>query len=344
MKAAVFLGNEKIEVREVPVPVPPPGEVLVKVRACGVCGTDVHLYEGTALGATPPVALGHEITGTVAGLGQGVNDLTEEETVCIDPVVGCGICRFCRRGRTNLCENYRIIGYARWGGFAEYLVAPRTHVHRIAPHVSAAGGILAETLACVLNGYNRLEIEPGSSVLLVGAGTVGLLWNNLITHSCVAELVQVDVIEERATLARELGADRVWCTGHPDGIADFKKEYQGDFDLVVDCSGTPDGILLGMEHIRAGGTFMVFGVCDKNVTIPISPFDLFNKELRIIAAKMPPRTLAQAIRLIEAGVIDSDRIVTSTWGLEDVESCLHRFVHNKDQDIKMSIDPSHGRG
>ncbi len=339
MKAAVFLGNEKIEVREEPISSPPPNEVLVKVSACGVCGTDVHLYEGTALGATPPVALGHEITGTVAACGENVDDLREGQTVCIDPVVGCGVCRFCRRGRTNLCTNYTIIGYARWGGFAEYVLAPRSHVFPIADHVGSKGGILAETLACVLNGYNRIQIEPGSDVLLVGAGTVGLLWSNLIKHSCVASLVQVDVVEQRVEAARKLGADKALFTGNPDAIHDFNQEYGQDFDLVVDCSGTPEGILFGLKHVRPGGTFLVFGVCEADVMIPIAPFDIFNRELSIIGAKMPPRTLPQAIQLLEAGLIDCETIVTSTWGLEDVESCLHRFVSQKDADIKMSVVP-----
>ena len=339
MKAAVFLGNKTIESREVHTPSPPPGEVLVKVSACGVCGTDVHLYEGSALGAEPPVALGHEITGRVAACGDGVKDLDEGQFVCIDPVVGCGVCRFCQRGRTNLCTNYTIIGYARWGGFAEYVLAPRTHIYPLAEHVGIKGGILAETLACVLNGYTRIQIEPGSDVLLVGAGTVGLLWNNLIKHSCVAKLVQVDVVQRRVDAASELGADDACFIGNPDAASEFSRKYKEDFDLVIDCSGTPEGVLFGLQHVRAGGTFLVFGVCDADVMIPISPFDLFNRELKIIAAKMPPRTLAQAVRLLEAGAIDSDAIVTSTWGLEDVESCIHRFVSRKDADIKMAIVP-----
>lgn len=339
MKAAVFLGNRTIKVREVPTPTPPPNEVLIKVLACGVCGTDVHLYEGTALGAQPPVALGHEIVGTVVGRGSNVEDLEEGQRVCVDPVIGCGVCRYCQRGQTNLCKDYTVIGYARWGGFAEYVLAPRTHVYPIASHVGG-DGVLAETLACVLNGYDRLGIEAGSSVLLVGAGTVGLLWNNLIKHSCVTELVQVDIVEERARLAKELGADQGWFIGRSDAVEEFNGRYKDDFDFVVDCSGTPEGILFGLEHIRAGGTFMIFGVCDADVTIPISPFDLFNRELKIIAAKMPPRTLGAAVRLIESGVIASGRIVTSTWPLGEVQSCLHRFTAMKNEEVKMAIDPS----
>lgn len=340
MKAAVFLGNRTIEVREVPTPTPPPDEVLIKVLACGVCGTDVHLYEGTALGAEPPVALGHEITGTVVAWGSNVKDLQEGQRVCVDPVIGCGVCRNCQRGRTNLCDHYTVIGYARWGGFAEYVLVPRTHVYPVASHVGAEGGILVETLACVLNGYDRLGLEAGSSVLLVGAGTVGLLWNNLIKHSCVCELVQVDIVEERARLAGELGADRAWFIGRPDALEEFNRRYKDDFDFVVDCSGTPEGIFVGLQHIRAGGTFMIFGVCDADVTIPFSPFDMFNRELKIIAAKMPPRTLAPAVRLIESGIIAGQRIVTSTRPLEEVESCLHRFTAMKSAEVKMAIDPS----
>jgi threonine dehydrogenase-like Zn-dependent dehydrogenase len=285
------------------------------------------------------VALGHEITGTVAGWGSNVKDLQEGQRVCVDPVIGCGVCRYCQRGRTNLCNDYTVIGYARWGGFAEYVLVPRSHVYPIASHVGRDGGILVETLACVLNGYDRLGLQAGSSVLLVGAGTVGLLWNNLIKHSCVSELVQVDIVEERALLAKELGADQAWFVGHSDAIEGFNSHYKEDFDFVVDCSGTPEGILFGLQHIRAGGTFMIFGVCDADATITISPFDMFNRELKIIAAKMPPRTLAPAVRLIESGIIASQRIVTSTWPLEEVESCLHRFNEMRNTEVKMAIDP-----
>ncbi len=340
MKAAVFLGNEQIEMQDVPIPEPPKGEVLIKVCGCGVCGTDVHLYEGIGMGVKPPVAFGHEISGIVAGCGKGVTDLQEGQHVAIDPVVACGYCRYCQLGRTNLCNNPTIIGYARWGGFAEYCLAPRSHVYRVADDVSVQAGILIETLACVINGYERLAIEPGSSVLVIGAGSVGLLWNNLIKHTCITQLIQVDLVPQRVEKARLVGADAAHLVGTADAEDEFNRIYTEGFDVAIDCSGTAKGVRFGLEHVRKGGKFMVFGVCGEDERVTISPFEIFNKELSIIGAKMPPRTLEKSVRLIEAGIISVDEIVTNTYPLESLVDCIHRFAESRDQEVKMMIDPA----
>ena len=340
MKAAVYLGNETIEIQDVPIPDPPDGEVLVKVAGCGVCGTDVHLYEGIGMGVKPPVAFGHEIAGSVAAVGRGAADISEGDTVAVDPVVACGYCRYCQRGRTNLCDSPTIIGYARWGGFAEYCLAPRSHIYKIPESVVPHGGILVETLACVLNGYDRLGIEAGSSVLLVGAGSVGLLWNNLVTHSCTSTLVQVDVVPERAERAGQVGADAWHVTGNDDSHRDFDREHPDGFDVVVDCSGTADGVQFGLDRVCKGGKFMVFGVCGEEERVSISPFQIFNKEISIIGSKMPPLTMDRAAALIEAGIISVDAIVTSTYPLDELVGCIHRFTSDRPTQIKMMIDPS----
>jgi 2-desacetyl-2-hydroxyethyl bacteriochlorophyllide A dehydrogenase len=342
MKAAVFLKDRKIEVQNVAEPDPKDNEVLIKVDGCGLCGTDVHLYEGAALGVKPPVAFGHEITGTVAATGRNVKDLKIGHRVAVDPVVTCGSCRFCQIGRPNLCPNMTVVGYVIWGGFAEYCCVPRSYVYPMSNTVTAKAGILAETLACVINGYERLKIETGSTVLVVGAGSVGLLWNNMIKHSCTSSLCQVDIVAERIERAKGIGADAVDLVGNPDLNRDFEKKYNDGFDVVVDCTGEGGGVKWGLSKVRPGGKFMIFGVCNHDVKVEISPFELLWNEISIITAKMPPKTLGKAVRLIEAGIIDADQIVTSEHGLSDVESCINKFRTTRQTEVKMMINPTMG--
>lgn len=340
MKAAVFLKDRKIEVQNVPDPEPKDNEVLIKVDGCGLCGTDVHLYEGAALGVKPPVAFGHEITGTVAATGRNVNDLKIGQRVAVDPVVTCGACRYCQIGRPNLCTNMTVVGYVIWGGFAELCCVPRGYVYPMSDKITPKAGILAETLACVVNGYERLQIETGSSVLIVGAGSVGLLWNNMVKHSCTSSLCQVDIVPERVERAKTIGADAVELIGNPDLNRDFEKKYSDKFDIVVDCTGEGEGVKWGLNKVRPGGKFMIFGVCNHDVKVEISPFELLWNEISIITAKMPPKTLDKAVRLIESGIINTDEIVTGQYGLKDVESCINKFRTSRETEVKMMINPT----
>jgi L-iditol 2-dehydrogenase len=339
MKAAVFLGNAQIEIQEIPTPTPADGQVLVKINACGVCGTDIHIYHGELTeGVVPPVVLGHEMTGQVEAIGKTVTDVQLGENVCIDPLVGCGLCQHCRVGRPNLCPAPTLIGYKLNGGFAQYVLAPATSIYKLDPKVGHAGGILAETLACVLNGYDRLQFQAGKTALILGAGTVGLLWNNLLKapSSC---LLQSEPVAFRRNLAGELGADiRIDPQAAP--IAEQLYEHLADgVDYIVDASGDPTAIEEAIPLLAPGGTFMIFGVCPQDARININPFELYSKEARIIASKMPPRALGRAAALIESGAIDTERIVTARLPLAKLSETMSMFTEQRSRQVKMCIDP-----
>ena len=339
MKAAVFLGDARIEVQDLPTPEPGAGEAVVKVTACGVCGTDVHIYHGDITeDVAPPVVLGHEITGQVAAVGKGVVDLDEGDNVCIDPLVGCGVCDHCRAGQPNLCPDPTIIGYKLNGGFAQYLLAPASKVHRIDSKAGAEGGILAETLACVLNGQDRLEFRTGKTALILGAGTVGLLWNNLLRGpaSC---LLQSEPIAERRQLAHELGANITIDPNAAPIAEQVRATLPEGVDYIVDASGDPQAVEEAIPLLAPGGTFMVFGVCPQGSSISVDPFELYNKEARIIASKMPPLTLSRAVALVESGTIDCKRIVTGRFPLAELPETLAMFTDHRDAQVKMYIDP-----
>lgn len=340
MKAAVFLGRGRIEMQELETPVPGGDEVLVKVTGCGVCGTDVHIHHGQVTrDIRPPVVLGHEIAGVVHAVGSNVRRFRAGQNVCVDPVVGCGVCPYCHIARTNLCEAPTIIGYVRNGGFAQYVVAPAGNIYPLAPETPSAAGILVETLACVLNGYDKLDLRPGRAAMIMGAGTVGLLWNQVLRRSPITHLVQSEPVAMRRERARRLGADTVIDPGAEDLASRVLAVAPEGIDYVIDASGNPAAVEAGVRLVRKGGTFLVFGVCPADATIRISPHDLYQKEMRICSSKMPPYSLQRASEMILSGLIDYGAIVTGTFGLSELPEAIDRFESDRESQIKMMIDP-----
>jgi len=339
MKAAVYVKTNTIEMQDVPIPEPGEGEVLIKVSACGICGTDCHILAGEVPLAKPPVVLGHEICGTIAKLGKGVDSLKEGEFICVDPVIGCGVCPHCKEGNTNLCESPTIIGYKLPGGFEEYTVAPATHVYPIDESVGIEGGILAETFACVLHGYDRLNIEAGRSAMILGAGCVGLLWTELLRNSPITTLIQTELIDERRAVASELGADIVINPEKEDLDKIVSAKLPAGVDYLIDATGDVSAIQPALPLVAKGGTIMLFGVCPEDQTLSVKPFDMFAMEWSIIGSKMPPRTMERAVRLVEAGLITPKKHVNKVLPLSEIERGVDIFHNAKSEAIKIVIVP-----
>jgi L-iditol 2-dehydrogenase len=340
MRAAFFVGNRTMELRDAPVPQPGEGQVLLRVEACGVCGTDHHIYEGELTdGVEPPVVLGHEIAARVEAVGGGVAALREGQFCAVDPVIGCGCCEMCRSARPNLCATPTVIGYRLDGGFAQYVLAPAAKVVPMAESVGPAGGVLCETLACVINGYDRLGFTAASSAMVLGAGTVGLLWARLLKDSLCSRLLQTEIVPFRREKARRLGADVAIDPGAGDLGEQVRAELPDGVDFIVDATGEPAAVEQAVPLLARGGTFMIFGVCPAGSTVRIDPFELYNKEARVIASKMPPRTLGRSARLIESGRIPCDEIVTGTFPLDDLAEKVAAFNDHRDSQVKVAIDP-----
>ncbi len=340
MKAGVFLGNRTIELRDLPVPTPAAGEVLLKVLACGVCGTDHHIVEGElTAGVAPPVVLGHEIAARVEAIGPGVEGIAIGAFCAVDPVIGCGVCDKCRAAQPNLCGDPAVIGYKLDGGFAQYLLAPATKVVPMDESVGQAGGVLCETLACVLNGYDRLGFRAGASAMILGAGTVGLLWAQMLASSPCHKLLQTEIAAYRRRKAAELGADVVIDPNAADLADQVRAELPGGVDFIIDATGDPAAIAQALPLLATGGTFMIFGVCPAGSKVEFDPFELYDKQARIVASKMPPNTLDRSARMIESGRIDSGKIVTATLGLDSLAESVAAFNDFRDSQVKVAIDP-----
>jgi L-iditol 2-dehydrogenase len=340
MRAGFYVGKRAMELREVPVPRPGEGEVLLRVEACGVCGTDHHIYEGELTdGVEPPVVLGHEIAARVEAVGPGVTTLREGQFCAVDPVIGCGCCPMCRAARPNLCARPTVIGYKLNGGFAQYLLVPAQKVVPMDESVGPPGGVLCETLACVINGYDRLGFTAASSAMVLGAGTVGLLWAQMLRSSPCFKLLQTEIAAFRRRKARALGADVVIDPGAGELAEQVRAELPDGVDFIVDATGEPQAVQQAIPLLARGGTFLVFGVCPMGSSLRLDPFELYNKEARIIASKMPPGTLDRSARLIESGRIPSREIVTATFGLDDLAEKVAGFNDYRDSQVKVAIDP-----
>jgi L-iditol 2-dehydrogenase len=340
MKAQVFTGVGKMELRDLPVEEPSGGQVLLRVVGCGVCGTDYHIYSGELTdGVYPPVVLGHEIAARVEALGPGVAVLEVGQFCAVDPLIGCGVCPACRSARPNLCLAPQVIGYKRNGGFAQYLLAPAGKVVPLEESAGLAGGVLCETLACVINGYDRLGFRAGASAMILGAGTVGLLWTAMLASSPCGVLIQSEPVEFRRQRASELGASVVIDPNTCDPSEAVRAVCPAGVDYIIDATGNPSAVEAAFPLLARGGTFMIFGVCPAEDTIRVSPFELYNKEARVIASKMPPGTLDRSARLIAAGRIPCRKIVTATIGLSAMPDAVAAFNDRRDRQIKVAVDP-----
>ncbi len=339
MEIALFTGKESIEIREAPVPRPAAGEALLKVLACGVCGTDAHIYAGHIRNAHPPVVLGHEIYGRVEELGPGARGVREGDTVAVDPFLFCGTCPPCKSAEYRFCENETFIGYQRSGGFAQYVTAPAANLYPVSPSVGVKGGVLIETLATVIAGLSRLAPEPGRSFLVLGAGTVGLLWNQLLRHSLAVTLVQTELVPARRALAQRLGADLVVDPGAEPLEEAVRGPCPRGVDCIVDATGSTAAVQQALPLLRRGGTFLSFGICPEEERLSLSLNWLYQKQARLITSRRPPREMARAVELMERGAVDAEALVTGRYPLADAPRAFRRFFEARDRELKMAIDP-----
>ncbi|MFC2076812.1 zinc-dependent alcohol dehydrogenase family protein [candidate division KSB1 bacterium] len=339
MKAAVYLGENMIDFKEIPTPEPGPGEVLLEVRACGVCGTDVHIYKGEVPFAKPPVVIGHEIVGEVAALGEGVTDLQEGQSVAVDPLIPCGTCISCTSGHPNMCYNLTVMGYHRTGGFAQYTVTNRHQLHPLPDDMDTRRAVLAEPVACVIHGFDRLNPWPGANILIMGAGPIGLIWTQLLANCPFSTLVQTDLVAERREKAEKLGAEQTIdasTVDWPDAVMDI---FPLGPDIVVDASGDPGAVASGLQLVAKSGTFMIFGVCPEGTRVEIDPFSVYAREIKIIGSKMPPFTLSRALRILSESKINDQVVVSHVLPLEMLPDALDWFESDRHRVLKMAINP-----
>ncbi|WP_030890252.1 zinc-dependent alcohol dehydrogenase family protein [Streptomyces sp. NRRL F-5053] len=325
MKAAVVESVGKVALSHVPDPTPGPRDVVVKVAACGLCGTDLHILQGE-FAPTLPVVPGHEFAGEVVAVGSEVTELTEGTRVAVDPSLYCYECRWCRTGHNNLCDRWQAIGVTRAGGAAEYAVAPVANCVPLPEHVRTEDAALIEPLSCAVRGYDVLNTRLGAHVLIYGSGTMGLMMLELAKRTGAASVDMVDVNPDRLATARQLS-----CTRAAVG-ADELDQPEG-WDLVVDATGNAAAIQDGLGRVAKAGTFLQFGVADYATRATIDPYRIYNQEITITGSMAVLHSYERAAELFAAGVLDPEVFISDRMPLDSYPEALDRFAQGKGRKI-----------
>ena len=320
MKAAVLEAVGKLVVKDVDVPKIGPKDVLVKSRACGVCGTDVHIFEGDFFPSFPLIP-GHELAGEVVEVGGEVKDLVVGDRVMVDPTVTCDDCHFCQINRQNHCLNWNALGVTKDGGFAEYVRVPARNCYKV-DRVSLAEAAFTEPVACVVFGHDRLKMEIGSDVLIFGAGPIGQLHVQACKANGAATITVVDKVPSKLEEARKHGAHHGVIAGDRLGD-DLRKIAKYGFDAVIDCTGVGAVAKKAIPFVKNGGKLLIFGVCGPQEMVEISPFEIYRRDLTIIGSFAIRRSYDRAHRLMEAGVFDVKSLVSEVLPLEALPRALH---------------------
>lgn len=319
MKAIRLEAIGQLGLRDAATPDPGPDDLLVRVEACGVCGTDRHLLHGE-FPCTPPVTLGHEFCGIVEKVGSDVVGFRPGLRITGDPNIVCGRCDQCQRGRVNLCRNLRALGIHRDGGFAEYVRVPQRQAFALPLDLPPLHGAFCEPLACCLHGIDIASIPAGGSVVVLGGGVIGLLVVQLARLAGAKQVVLATRQASKRDLAVRIGAtatidpaagDVVAAVSGPEGL------LPGGADVVIECAGVPETVTQSVRLACSGGTVVILGVMPQGATVAIEPFDILFRELRVLGSFINPFVHRRAADLVARGAIALDPLITRTVSLAD---------------------------
>jgi L-iditol 2-dehydrogenase len=341
MKALVLEEYKRLELRDAPQPAPGADEVLIRVAACGICGSDVHGYDGSSGRRIPPIVMGHEAAGTVVGAGSGVAAFRAGDRVTFDSTIFCGACPFCLRGDINLCDHREVLGvscgeYRRAGAFAEFVTVPERIVHRLPPSMSFAEAAMLEPAAVALHAVHVSQLRGGETALVVGAGMIGLLTMQAARALGCARVLIADVDETRLRLAQSLGAsETLQLSG-----ADLAREViarSGGVDLALEAVGRQETIDAAIGSARKGGTVTLIGNITPQVTIPLQV--VVSRQLRLQGTAASAGEYPQAIDMIESGTIQVKPLITAIAPLEDGPRWFERLYAREPNLMKIVLAP-----
>ncbi|MDP8240960.1 MAG: zinc-binding dehydrogenase [Candidatus Hatepunaea meridiana] len=344
MKAAVFHGpNQPLKVEEVPTPRPGAGEILVKVAACGVCHTDMHYIDhGVPTFKKPPMILGHEASGTVAELGEGVTKWKVGDPVLLPAVLSCGVCRQCRTGRENICQNMQMFGNHVDGAYAEYLLAPAKDTLAIPDGVPLIeGSIIADAISTPFHAVvNRANVKPGDWVAVFGCGGVGI--NCVQVAAAVgASVIAVDLVPEKLEFAKMLGAEYTINPAEVEkGRVDkaIKKLIGDGVDVAFEAIGNPKTITAAYNTIRMGGMCVVIGYTHLPAEIPVSKLMFFEQSL-VGSLGCRPVDYPRIIEMARIGKIKVKELVTGSVGFDNINDAFDLLRNNDPKTLRTVFIP-----
>lgn len=339
MKGTYFLGNGKFETKEMPTQELDSEEVLVKVAACGVCGTDVHIYHGEKGSAevVPPAILGHEISGVVEAVGSKVTKVSVGDHVSVDPNIYCGHCHFCRTGKKQLCENLFAIGVNRDGGFADYCKVPQEQCFLLNDDIPFDEGAMAEPLACCIHGFDRLNMKAGDTVCVIGGGAIGLLMVQLARLSGSSAVILSEPVEARRKTGLALGADHTVDPIH-ENLVERIHDILGTHgvDCVIECVGNTIATDQAFNIAKRGAKLLLFSVPKTGSIYGLHMDDIYQKELTIIGSMINPDTHQRAVDMINNHRLDLRSLITHHYPHARLEEAI--LMQMSDKSLKVIVE------
>ena len=338
MKAAVWDAIGHVSICEKPKPVADEGHVVVRVKAVGVCATDIHMITGKVALATPPHVLGHEIAGEIEEIGEGVSGWKVGDRVVIDTIISCGRCSACKRGRKELCSERMEIGYTPYdGGYAEFVRVPAQCLVALPDEIPFRDAAIMESVACPFGAVLRIGVTPGSTVLVQGGGPAGLAFLQAAKLSGAKKVIMSARGEQRLEFAKKFGADDVIDAQHENVLERVMELTDGQgCDYVMDAAGSVDSILLCFDACKIGGDVLYYGIPDEKAQIPFPFMKMMMKQLRLHGVLEYCAGWDTLVSLVASGKINLHDMVTHTFTLEQLPDAI-RAYEGKDRSLIKAV-------
>jgi len=342
MKALLLSSYRNLELADLPAPSPEPDEVLIRVAACGICGSDVHGYDGSSGRRIPPIVMGHEAAVFISAVGSAVKNFAPGDRVTFDSTVYCGECPNCRRGNVNLCDRRQVLGvscgdYRRAGAFAEFVSVPARILYRLPENFPFAEAAMLEAVAVAIHGVNLAQLAPNSTALVVGAGTIGILTLQALRAAGCSKVFVTDVDAPRLELAKKLGATKILISDDSLAPKILERTNNEGVDVALECVGRDETVAASIDAARKGGTVVLVGNIAPNVNLPLQK--VVTRQIRLQGSCASAGEYPQAIEWMASGKIQVKPLITAIAPLEDGPRWFERLYAREPNLLKVVLTP-----
>jgi len=343
VKALVLTRSSHFEMQDVPEPRLEPGEVAVGVKACGICGSDVHGMDGSSGRRIPPIVMGHEASGVIARVGEAVRGWRVGDRVTFDSMISCGDCLFCRRGQIHLCDNRRVLGvscpeFRREGAFAEYVAVPQSILYRMPDELSFEHAATVEPLSVAVHAVERLPLRLNDTAVVIGAGMIGLLVVQVLRAAGCGRIVAVDLDPTRLDLARCLGADETLSPKQADVASEVLGRTGGrGADVAVEAVGLPATVRLAVASVRKGGSVALVGNVTAEVALGLQ--SVVTREITLYGSCASSGEYPACLEMIARGAIRLEPLITAVCSLEEAPGWFERLYRGESGLMKIIVRP-----
>ncbi len=344
MKAMLLSAYKQLELTEMPRPEIGPRDVLVSVQACGICGSDIHGYDGSTGRRVPPLVMGHEAAGVIEEVGKDVQRFRPGQRVTFDSTISCGYCEYCRRGEINLCDNRRVLGvscgeYRQHGAFAQYVVVPENIVYELPDGLPFEHAAMIEAVSIAVHAANRTPVALGQSCVVVGTGMIGLLVVQAMRKAGCGRIVAVDLDPGKLQLAGELGADALVNAAEEDVPARVRELTGGQgADVAVEVVGASATVQTAIHSLRKGGHLTLVGNLSPNIEVPLQ--SIVTRELTLYGSCASRGEYPQCIDLMNRGEIQVEPLISLRAPLEQGPALFERLYAGEPGLMKVILQPN----